>query len=67
VTHHQCTAALLRAKITPQSAAHGKKHSPLLTAAQQNTLAEALCHCQNTYEDSLSVQVCSDPLPHSRG
>ena len=53
LTQHQCNAALLRAKCTPQ-------YSVLLcqTGSQQ-----ALCVCKHSYEDLLFIQVCSDPAP----
>ncbi|KAA6416564.1 MAG: hypothetical protein FRX49_13455 [Trebouxia sp. A1-2] len=31
-------------------------HSPLLSAALQNNLTAALCHCNYTYEDLLIIQ-----------
>ena len=45
------------------STAFGKLHSPLLSAALQNSLTAALCHCNYTYEDLVNIQVCSDPPP----
>ena len=45
------------------STAFGKLHSLLLSAALQNSLTAALCHCNYTYEDLLTIQVCSDPPP----
>ena len=33
---------------------------PPLSAALQNSLTAALCHCNYTYEDLLIIQVCSD-------
>jgi len=38
------------------STGFGKKHFPLLSAALQNSLTAALCHCIYTYEDLLIMQ-----------
>jgi len=35
-------------------------HFPLLSAALHNRLAAAVCHCNDTYEDLLFIQVCTD-------
>ncbi len=43
--------------------AFGEMHSPLLSAALENRLTAALCHCNYTHEDLLFIQVCSDPPP----
>ena len=37
--------------------------SPLISAAQQDWLASGLYHCNDTYEDLLFTQVCTDPTP----
>jgi len=37
--------------------------SPLLSAALQDTLTAGFDHCNDTYEDLLFIQVCSDPTP----
>ena len=42
---------------------HGKMRSPLLSAALQNRLAAAWCHCKYTYRHLLFIPVCSDPHP----
>ncbi len=48
---HQCTAAVVRAKIS----------SPLFSAALQIRLRACLCHCKYTYGDLLFIQLYSDP------
>ncbi len=42
------------------STAKGKIPSLLFSAALQNRLTAALCHCNYTYGDLLFIQVCSD-------
>ena len=37
-------------------------HSPVLSAAVENSLTAGLCHCKYTC-DLLFTQVCSDPAP----
>ena len=38
-------------------------HSPLSSAALQNSLTACMCHCKYTYEGLLFTQVCNDPAP----
>jgi len=45
------------------STAQGKTASLLFSAALQNRLTAALCHCNCTCGDLLFIQVCSDATP----
>ncbi len=45
------------------STGQGKMAPLLFSAALQNRLTAALCHCNYTYGDCLSIQVCSDATP----
>jgi len=53
VTHHQCTARLRWAKSTP--------HCSVLLF--QRRLTAALSHGNSTYDNLLTMQVCSHPTP----
>ena len=45
------------------STGFGRMHSPLSSAALQNSLTACMCHCKYTYEGLLFTQVCNDPAP----
>jgi len=53
LSQHQCTAALVLAKCTP--------HCSVLLCKTGSQ--HALCHCNDTCEDLLFIQVCSESAP----